>query len=114
MHPDLKRRARELRRDMTVPEQRLWSMLRNRRLGGLKFRRQHPSKPFITDFCCEEANLIVELDGMTHVGRATSDKNRSAVLSSKGYRVIRFTNDEVLQFPEAVAATIARAAGLNW
>jgi very-short-patch-repair endonuclease len=102
--------ARRLRRDTTKPEQRLWSMLRDRRLGGLKFRRQQSIKPFFVDFYCGEASLIVELDGMSHVGAGLKDDRRTVAIGRRGYRVIRVTNDDVLQFPDAVADYILRSA----
>jgi len=111
MHPDIKSRARELRRNPTIPEQRLWSILRDRRLAGLKFRRQYPINPFFVDFLCFEKKLVVELDGMSHVGRAVQDEQRTHRLESNGWSVFRVTNDDVLQSIEAVADGIARAAG---
>ena len=66
------------------------------------------------DYICFEHKLIIELDGMSHVGQADADESRTAYLQSEGYTVIRFTNDELLSDFEAVANAIARAAGLNW
>jgi very-short-patch-repair endonuclease len=99
-------RARTLRHDSTFPERLLWSALRNRRLAGLKFCRQKPANSFVVDFCCVERRLIVELDGMTHVGTGDKDDARSRILERHGYRVIRFTNDEVLHSLEAVTDAI--------
>jgi very-short-patch-repair endonuclease len=116
-HHDPPRRtatARELRREMTGPERALWRILRGRRLGGLKFRRQVVIGRFVVDFACVEAKLVVEVDGMTHVGRGDEDDNRTQKIESEGWRVIRFTKDEALQHEEAVACAIARAAGLDW
>jgi very-short-patch-repair endonuclease len=103
-------RARALRHDSTFPERLLWSVLRNRRLGGLKFRRQKPAQSFVVDFCSVEHKLIVELDGLTHVGTGEKDDTRSRILERGGYRVIRFTNDEILHDLEAVADAILREA----
>ena len=106
--------ARTLRRDSTFPERKLWSVLRNGRLGGLKFRRQYVVGPFIVDFYCATGEIAIELDGMSHVGQAEHDENREEYLKSKGLTVIRFTNDEVLESLDAVATAIARACGLDW
>ncbi|OHB68757.1 MAG: hypothetical protein A2V70_01865, partial [Planctomycetes bacterium RBG_13_63_9] len=88
-------RARKLRRESTPPERLLWSVLRGRRLGGLKFRRQESVGPYFTDFCCREKKLIVEVDGMSHDNRTTHDARRDAFLQSEGYRVIRIMNWDV-------------------
>ena len=103
-------RARELRREGTVPEIFLWSILRNRQVENLRIRRQHDVPPYVVDFYCPEAKLVIELDGESHVGRANYDDRRTAFLMSEGVSVIRFTNDEVLQSIEAVVDAIARAA----
>ncbi len=112
--PDRLSRARELRRAMTGPERTLWHLLRNGRLGGLKFRRQVPIGPFVADFVCVQRKLVVELDGMSHVGQADADDKRSDYLRREGYTVLRVTNDDVLQHEVAVATAIGRAAGLAW
>lgn len=111
--PSQTKRVRALRRAASVPEQLLWSRLRAARLAGLKFRRQHAIGPFITDFCCPAARLVVELDGMTHVGRAAEDRQRTAYLESLGWRVARYTNDQVIVDVDAVAESIARLAGVG-
>lgn len=91
--------ARELRKRMTPAEQTLWEALRDRRLGGIKFRRQHAVGPFILDFYTSLSKLVVELDGSIHDGeeQASYDQARTAQLLRYGYRVLRFRNDEVLQ-----------------
>lgn len=103
----VKARARELRHTPTPAEQLLWQHLRNRRLG-VKFRRQVPIGPFIVDFFCHEASLVVELDGEAHAerDRAALDADRSAWLAENGYRVLRFWNREVMDETEAVIAGI--------
>ena len=108
------KRARSLRQDSPIPERILWGILRNRQLGGLKFRRQHPVGPYIVDYYCDEANLVVELDGMSHVGQGAKDDKRTRYIEQEGMRVYRVTNDDLLQHREAVAEDIARAAGLDW
>lgn len=94
--PQQRIRARKLRRDITDAEKKLWTSLRHRQLSSAKFRRQHPIGPFITDFCCVEQGLVVELDGGQHAEQAVSDLSRTAFLTSRGYRVLRFWNNEVL------------------
>ena len=88
-------RARELRRDQTDVERRLWGMLCNRQLGGYKFRRQVPIDRFFADFACVEAKLIVELDGGQHGERQDYDAQRTEVLEARGWRVIRFWNHQL-------------------
>ena len=87
-------RAKALRRALTQPEKKLWGALRDRRLGGFKFRKQQPIGPFIADFVCQEQRLIVEVDGSQHAESET-DRARDAFLTSKGYRVLRFWNNDV-------------------
>jgi very-short-patch-repair endonuclease len=87
--------AQRLRREMTDAERKLWSALRNRQLEGAKFRRQQPIGPFIADFVCQERRLIIEADGGQHSESAT-DGRRTAFLESKGYRVLRFWNNDIV------------------
>ena len=96
--------AARLRRDMTDVERKLWLAVRDRRLAGLKFRRQATIGPYIVDFLCAEARLIVELDGGQHNEEA--DAKRTALLEAEGYRVIRFWNNEVNESFEGVLAMI--------
>ena len=98
--------ARRLRRDQTDAERTLWFRLRDRRLNGLKFRRQMPIKSYVVDFCCESARLIVELDGGQHVERSSEDTKRTADLEAYGYLVLRFWNNDVLSNIDGVVATI--------
>jgi adenine-specific DNA-methyltransferase len=100
--------ARDLRATSTDAERLLWHHLRDRRLAGFKFRRQHPVAPFVADFACLEAGLIVELDGGQHFepeGLA-ADVRRSAALATAGFTVLRFDNRQLLQETEAVLASI--------
>jgi adenine-specific DNA-methyltransferase len=105
----LRDNARRLRREQTDAERKLWSRLRDRRLGGAKFRRQHPIGPYIADFCCPEARLVIELDGGQHGVHRDDDRRRTAFLTQQGYRVLRFWNNQVLQEPEAVLSRLAEA-----
>lgn len=104
-------RARELRSNASIPERMLWGLLRGRRLCGIKFRRQHAIGPYVADFFCEKAKLVVELDGESHTGQGIADAQRTAFLESRGLRVIRVANDDLLRDSDAVATYIARAAG---
>ena len=104
-------RARQLRRESTLVEQLLWGLLRDRRCAGLKFRRQQPVGPFVADFFCASARLVVELDGSIHEGQEAADEERQKYLEKQGLKVIRFTNESVLANLEAVAEEIAGACG---
>jgi very-short-patch-repair endonuclease len=103
------RRARDLRKNQTNPERLLWRHLRRRQIADFKFRRQHSIGPFICDFACVEASVIVELDGSQHVDRSDYDRRRDAFLPSKEFRVLRFWNSDVLSRTEAVLETIYEA-----
>lgn len=102
-------RARVLRQAQTDAEGRLWSKLRERRLQGAKFRRQHPVGRYIVDFCCPERGLVIELDGSQHAEQAEADNERSAFLAAQGYRVLRFWDSEVLVETDGVLEAIRRA-----
>ena len=95
--------ARRLRKGATDAEKRLWSRLRNRQIGNLKFRRQHPFGNRVVDFFCEEAKLAIELDGSGHLtGRGqTSDLDREIELYEKGIRVLRFYNHDIFRISKA-------------
>ncbi len=103
-------RAKQLRENSTQPEKILWSALRGRNIGGLKFRRQHPIEPFIVDFYCAEARLVIELDGESHNGREEYDQQRTKHLHEIGLTVFRISNDDVLSNLEGVAEAILKAA----
>jgi very-short-patch-repair endonuclease len=103
--------ARELRRNMTFPERKLWYALRNRNLAGIKFRRQAPVLDFIADFLCDEHMLILELDGDSHIGQFQYDTQRQQKLEQAGFRVVRFGNDDVLRDFDAVLGAILLACG---
>ena len=90
-------------------EKALWWRLRGRKLGGLKFRRQHPVGRFIADFVCLEAGLIVELDGQQHEG-SVSDVVRTDELKGRRFDVVRFANDRVRLDIDAVCEEILEAA----
>ena len=110
--PKQTERSRRLRRELTFPEQRLWSALRSRRAAKLKVRRQHPIGPYVVDFVCVQHALVIELDGDSHIGRADHDRERQSYLESEGYRVLRFGNDDVLNDLDAVLNAILQACGI--
>jgi very-short-patch-repair endonuclease len=87
-------RAKDMRHDPVLTEKLFWTHLRNRQLGGFKFRRQVPIGPYIADFVCAERMLIIELDGRLHQGRKDYDAQRDEYLIRLGYRVWRFSNAE--------------------
>jgi very-short-patch-repair endonuclease len=101
-------KAKRLRREMTDAERKLWSILRGSQIEGAKFRRQQPIGPFIADFVCQERRLIVEADGGQHADSA-SDARRTTFLEGKGYRVLRFWNNDILCNLDGVARLIAAA-----
>ncbi len=105
------RQARSFRKKSTDAEKRPWSCLRNRKLAGLKFRRQHPLADRTIDLFCADAKLAVELDGSGHLGelRQGSDLDREIELYEKGIRILRFRNSEVLENLESVLNSIVYA-----
>jgi len=102
-------RVRQLRRNATEAEKMLWQHLRGRSLEGHKFRRQVWIGPYIADFLCNEAALVVELDGSQHADSADYDAARSAYLEERGFRVLRFWNNDVLGDIDAVLIAIRAA-----
>ena len=102
-------RARRLRNAPTDAERRLWRMLRGRQVAGLRFRRQHPVGPYFADFACIEAGLIIEADGNQHSEREPSDRLRDQCLAAAGFRVLRFSDREILTEPAQVADAILLA-----
>ncbi|WP_421736877.1 endonuclease domain-containing protein [Caulobacter sp.] len=104
-------RARSLRREMSLPEILLWSELRGGRLGGLKFRRQHPFGPYVLDFYCAEKRLAVEVDGEAHAheDRPEQDRIRDQRLSENGVITLRIPARDVLQSVDSAIAVIREA-----
>jgi len=100
--------ARKLRREQTVAEKILWRHLRGRRLCKIKFRRQFLIGPYFIDFCSIERRLIIEVDGCQHADRSGDDEVRTTYLTSRGYRVLRFWNDQVLASADQVLADIEK------
>jgi very-short-patch-repair endonuclease len=88
-------RAQDLRREASAAERKLWTSLQNRQLNNAKFIRQHPIGPYYADFVCRASKLIIEIDGPTHEGREGYDERRTELLERLGYRVIRFSNEQI-------------------
>jgi very-short-patch-repair endonuclease len=105
----LTERARSLRVEQTIVECDLWNRLRNHRLGGWKWKRQVPRDPYIVDFLCVEAGLVVELDGGQHAEAVAYDARRTAFLESLGLSVMRFWNIELVENMDGVCETILHA-----
>ncbi|MFL6196560.1 MAG: endonuclease domain-containing protein [Thermoanaerobaculia bacterium] len=105
-------RARSLRAELTPAEREMWGVLRDRRLSGIKFRRQSPLSIYIADFYCAELKLVVELDGEVHADpkQAAWDQNRDVYLRSIGCTILRFSNDELFHQREAVLNRILETA----
>ena len=106
------RQARSLRRNMPEAERRLWARLRNKQLGGFRFRRQHSIGRYVADFACVEAKLVIELDGEQHGLDAAQahDTARTAFMEREGWMVLRFWNPEVYNNMDGVLETIFDAA----
>jgi very-short-patch-repair endonuclease len=100
-------RARELRRAMTPEERRLWPHLRRSQLHGLHFRRQQVIEGFIVDFYCHQTAVIIEVDGEVHAQQAEYDAERDAILTLRGFRILRLRNEEVREDLRGVLARIA-------
>jgi very-short-patch-repair endonuclease len=103
-----KNNARRLRQNSTGAEQRLWWLLRDRRLAGYRFRRQYPVGPFVADFACTRHRLIVEADGSQHLD-SEADARRTAFLERAGWRVLRFWNNDIANNTDAVLSVILDA-----
>jgi very-short-patch-repair endonuclease len=108
----IRSRAQILRETLTPAEQVLWEILRDRRLRGIKFRRQHPLSIYVADFFCHELKLVVELDGEVHDDprQAVRDANRDANLRALGCTILRFPNHDLLHHREAVLTRILEVA----
>ncbi len=110
--PAMHEKAKELRKTETKAERLLWEELKNRKCGGLKFRRQHPLLKFVVDFYCHEKRLVVEVDGSVHDDSNVKerDENRTYEIEQAGLTVIRFRNDEIFQDLKFVLEKIGNVA----
>jgi very-short-patch-repair endonuclease len=104
----LKPRLRAARHEPTQAERKLWSVVRNNKLG-VKFRQQHPVDSFYVDFYCVEAGIAIELDGSIHDEQGEEDHERQLFIEANNIRVLRFTNDDVLNNLSKVIKTIHEA-----
>jgi very-short-patch-repair endonuclease len=109
----LKPRARTMRAAPTEAEAVLWESLRGRRLRGFKFRRQEPIGPYIVDFVCTDAALIVEVDGEIHADQVAEDLRRDRSLTELGFKVLRLSNDTILRDHVRALNEIAAAVRAN-
>jgi very-short-patch-repair endonuclease len=100
------RRARRLRSEMTDAERRLWSRLRGQQIRGARFRRQVLIGPYIVDFACLSHRLIIEVDGGQHAQNVSQDEVRTSWLASRGYRVVRYWDNDVLKNTDEVLESI--------
>jgi very-short-patch-repair endonuclease len=101
--------AKRMRHEPTFNERSLWTLLRHRRLAGLKFRRQVPIGPYIADFVCFAHRLVIEADGPLH--DPEKDAVRDAWLRSQQFRILRFPNSQITLYPDSVLDQIAEVAG---
>lgn len=108
--PQVEQAARQLRQNLTPAEAVLWQALRERQVSGLKFRCQHPVGQFILDFYCPSLKLVIEVDGDSHAQKAGYDQARSGQLQDHGYRILRFSNAQVLHDLQAVISCIQAVA----
>jgi len=106
-------KARELRRNQTPTEALVWSALRRGQLDGIHFRRQYPRGPYIFDFVCLPVRLVVEIDGPSHDQTVEYDAERTRYIERQGFRLIRFSNDEVRENLGGVIETIRHELNTN-
>ncbi len=99
-------RARELRRDGSRAEKICWDLIRDRRIEGVKFRRQHPIGRYFADFDCASKKLVIEIDGEHHAFQTEADARRTVDMEREGWRVMRFWANEVVQNPEGTWTAI--------
>jgi adenine-specific DNA-methyltransferase len=107
--PKIFGRAKQLHRNMTEPEAKLWSYLRAHRMGDVHFRNQHAIGSYIVDFCAPRKKLIIELDGSQHLEQEEYDEERAAFLKRRGYRMLRFWNNDVMNNIDSVLRVIYEA-----
>jgi very-short-patch-repair endonuclease len=99
---DLKQFSRNLRNNSTYAEVLLWQQIKGRKIRGYQFARQKPIGKYVADFYCSKLKLVIEIDGISHIGKEEKDKVRQDYLESIGLNVIRFLDDEVKTNMEAV------------
>ena len=99
-------KSRELRRDCSNAEKICWDLIRDRRISGVKFRRQHPIGRYFADFACVSKKLVIEIDGEHHAFQVEADAHRTAAMEREGWRVIRFWANEVVQNRDGIWTAI--------
>ena len=106
--------ARNLRKNSTIQEKRLWNILKNKQFHNLKFKRQYPIGKYIVDFVCKEHKIVIELDGGQHnpPDQISYDKERSCYLGNLGYKVVRFWNNEVYENINGVIEKLEQEIGI--
>ncbi|MCW3806074.1 endonuclease domain-containing protein [Plebeiibacterium marinum] len=107
--PIIFEKAKFLRKNMTSAEKLLWDELKNKKVGGYRFRAQHPIDIFIADFYCHSLKLVIEVDGKIHIGQKEYDSGREHEMQFYGIRILRFTNKEVMELLENVILKIRKA-----
>ncbi|MEP6894076.1 MAG: endonuclease domain-containing protein [Chloroflexota bacterium] len=108
-NPKSYERARKLRKELTPAERKLWAYLRGNKLNGVSFRRQHAIDKYIVDFVSIKKKLIIELDGSQHLEQEEYDIERTRYLESQGYKVVRFWNNDVMNYINDVIRVIEAA-----
>ncbi len=101
--------ARRLRRNMTAAERKLWSMVRDKQIAGLRFRRKEPIGPYYADFYCAKARLVVEFESTIHTPDAQREHERARWFESQKIRILRISDLEFARNPQAVVDAIRRA-----
>ena len=107
MNKQLRERSRDLRKNLTDAEQKLWQKLRKKQIHGNKFRRQFVLGNYIVDFICLDKRLIIEVDGGQHMDNAGYDSQRDEWLNKQNFKVLRFWNNQVLYEMDSVLEVIA-------
>jgi very-short-patch-repair endonuclease len=111
--PKMMHQAGELRKESTPAERKLWAYIRNAQLNDVKFRRQHAIGNYVVDFCSPKHKLIIEPDGSQHQDQEEYDTERTTFLKSRGYRVLRFWNNDVMNDIDGVIECINKALSIQ-
>ena len=111
----LRLRARELRKNQTIHERKLWNLIKNKQFYGYKFLRQYVIEPYIVDFICREQKIIIEIDGGQHneLDAVFYDDKRTVFLNNLGYKVVRFWNSDIDNNIEGVYSELEKIFGMN-
>ncbi len=112
-NPKLKDRARKLRKESTLSEVLLWNQLKGKQIDGYQFMRQEPIDNYIVDFFCSKLKLIIEIDGVSHIGKEKSDLKREEQLKSMGFSILRFCDLDIKTNMEEVIDAIYHWININ-